>query len=196
MALLAGGRHPRPGRRGSSVPAPAERRDAPAGDDRDRAGGGAGAADRRRADHRARRDGAGPDPRGARPAARRARHGGAAHHPRPRRRGGPGRPRGGDVRRPDRRGGADRRALRARRRIPTPAGCSPRCRGSPARVERLTPISGTVPPPDRVARRAAASIPAARRRCRAARPTTRRCVPRRRRDTRMRCWLGGAGQPR
>ena len=41
-----------------------------------------------------------------------ARHGGAAHHPRPRHRGGPGGSGRGDVRGPDRRGGADGRPVR------------------------------------------------------------------------------------
>ena len=44
------------------------------------------AADRRRADDRARRHGAGADPRAAARAAARARHGDPAHHARPRRR--------------------------------------------------------------------------------------------------------------
>ena len=42
--------------------------------------------DRRRADHRARRDRAGPDPVADRPSADGVQHGGGTHHPRPRRR--------------------------------------------------------------------------------------------------------------
>ena len=61
------------------------------------------------------------------------RHGRAADHPRPRHRGGPGGPGGGDVRRPDRRGGPDRATCSPAPRIRTPRGCSPRFRGSPGR---------------------------------------------------------------
>ena len=58
------GAHPRPGARAARVPAPVLRRDAPADRDRDRARLPAEAADRRRADDRARRHRAGRDPRG------------------------------------------------------------------------------------------------------------------------------------
>ena len=59
---------------------------AAAGDDRDGAGVPAGAVDRRRADHRARRDDSSADPEVDRRIAARARHGRAADHPRSRRR--------------------------------------------------------------------------------------------------------------
>ena len=93
-------RHPaaRPSR--GRLPAPVLRRHAPARDDRDGPDQRPVAADRRRADHRARRDGAGADPRPAPgPAARvqlRRHH----HHPRPRRHRRDGRRRPRDVRRP------------------------------------------------------------------------------------------------
>ncbi len=58
------------------------RRHAPARHDRDGAGLQSVAADRRRADHRARRDDPGGDPRPDQAAAGRARHGGDVHHPR------------------------------------------------------------------------------------------------------------------
>ncbi len=56
------GRHPRRGAAGRRLPARVLRRDAAAGDDRDGAGAGAGGADRRRADHGARRHRPGADP--------------------------------------------------------------------------------------------------------------------------------------
>ena len=59
------GRHPRAGAAPRRVPAPALRRHAPAGHDRHRDLLLAEAADRRRADDRARRDRAAPDPRPA-----------------------------------------------------------------------------------------------------------------------------------
>ena len=61
-------------------------RAAPAGDDRHGAGLPAGAADRRRADHGARRHDPGPDPEADQGSPGRARHGAADHHPRPGRR--------------------------------------------------------------------------------------------------------------
>ncbi len=64
----------------------AVRRVAAARDDRDGAGVPPGPADRRRADHRARRDDPGADPQADQRIAARARHGGAADHPRSRRR--------------------------------------------------------------------------------------------------------------
>ena len=60
---------PDPAERVGRLPAPALRRDAPARHDRDGAGLRARAADRRRADHRARRHDPGADPRPARRAA-------------------------------------------------------------------------------------------------------------------------------
>ena len=62
-------------RRLDMYPARILRRHAPARDDRHGAAVRAGAADRRRADHRARRHGAGADPRPARRAEARDRHG-------------------------------------------------------------------------------------------------------------------------
>ena len=59
---VRGGRHPQRRAPGRRLPARILRRDATAGDDRDGAGAGTGAADRRRADDRARRDDPGPDP--------------------------------------------------------------------------------------------------------------------------------------
>ncbi len=73
-------------RAGSELSAPAVRRPAPARDDRDGARQRAGPADRRRADHRARRHGAGADPEAAEGYPGAARHGDAVHHPRPRHR--------------------------------------------------------------------------------------------------------------
>ena len=92
----AQGRHRRPGAPGAQLPAPALRRPAPARDDRDGARLQPEAADRRRADDRARRDDPPADPRAARAAARRGRHGAPPDHARPE----PGAPlrrsRGGD----------------------------------------------------------------------------------------------------
>ncbi len=88
----------------------------------------AGAADRRRADDRARRDDPGADPRSAGAAAERARHGHRVHHARSRRGGRVREPRGGDVRRARGRDGAGRGAVRAIRAIPTRAACSRACR--------------------------------------------------------------------
>ena len=65
-----GGRHPGRRRAARRLPAPVLGRDAPARDDRDRALVRPEAPDRRRADHGARRDHPGADPRPARAAAR------------------------------------------------------------------------------------------------------------------------------
>ncbi len=78
-------------------------RHAAAGDDRAGAGLLAQRAAGGRADHRAGRDGADPDPAAAAPVAGRTRHGDRVRHPRRRRRGGDLRPHRGDVRRPFRR---------------------------------------------------------------------------------------------
>ena len=61
------GRHPGRGHARRRLPAPVQRRHAPARDDRDGAELRAEPADRRRADDRARRDDPGPDPRAAAP---------------------------------------------------------------------------------------------------------------------------------
>ena len=77
------GRHARSRAAGAGVPPSVERRDAAAGDDRDGAGPRAGAPDRRRADHGARRDDPGADPLAAAGAAGAGADGGPPHHPRP-----------------------------------------------------------------------------------------------------------------
>ena len=100
---------PNPARALQELPVRAFRRPAAAGDDRDGARLPAVAAHRRRADHGARRDDPGADPRPRQGAAGRAQHGRAHHHARSRRRrqsgGGSGRPlrRARDGARPDRR---------------------------------------------------------------------------------------------
>ena len=104
------------------------------------------AAHRRRADHRARRHRAGPDPRGAASELQaRARHGDRAHHPRPRRGRRRRRPDRGDVRRPDRGDGAASTSLHAPRH-PYTAGL---LAGLPAldqaRPASSTPIPGQPP---------------------------------------------------
>ena len=77
-------RHPRPPAAAARVPAPAVRRDAAAGADRDRAGLQAGAVDLRRADHRAGRHHPGAGARAAEGAGQRPGHGDGDDHPRPR----------------------------------------------------------------------------------------------------------------
>ena len=62
--------------------------------------------------------------------ATRARHGAGADHPRHGRGGRDGAPCGGDVRRPDGRGGADAAAVRRAAAIPTPPRCWPHCRSA------------------------------------------------------------------
>ena len=80
------GRHRRPGRAAQILPAPAFGRAAAEGDDRHGARQRAGPADRRRADHRARCDHPGADPRPPTQAQGRVQHGDAADHPRSRHR--------------------------------------------------------------------------------------------------------------
>ena len=99
--------------------APVLRRHAPARDDRHGAGLQPEAADRRRADHRARRDHPGADPRAAAGAEGALRHGDHADHPRPGRGRRDRAARGRDVCRQGGRGGAGRGAVRAIRAIPT-----------------------------------------------------------------------------
>ena len=103
-----------PGRQAAhrSVPAPVQRRDAAAADDRDGVGAVAGAAGRRRAGHRARRHHPGADPRPAQGPPRPHRGRGAAHHPRHGRGGRDLRPGAGHVPRARGRGGAGRRPVR------------------------------------------------------------------------------------
>ena len=117
--------------------ASAFRRAAAAGDDRHGARQRARPADRRRADHRARRDHPGADPRPPAQAQGRVQHGDAADHPRSRHRAQDGRPGLRHEQRRDRRAGHDARASSPRRSIPTPSISS---RRSPrARRRRPTP---------------------------------------------------------
>ncbi len=104
--------------------------------------------DRRRADHRARRHHAGPDPGPAARAAGARGHGHRAHHPQP---GGGGRDvrRGRhDVPRPGGRARPRRRHLPRARSIPTRARCCARSRSvhAPART-KLPAIAGSLPHP-------------------------------------------------
>src|SRR6266566_2254130 len=109
----AAGRYSRARGTRRSLSASALGRHAPARHDRDGARLSPESADRRRADHRARRDDPGADPRAPRPAPARAGHGGAPDHARSRRGRGSRRPRRRHVRGPRRRNGADGRAVRA-----------------------------------------------------------------------------------
>ena len=97
-------------------------------DDRDGAGLRAEAADRRRADDRARRDDPEADPRADRLAAAAARHGGDPGHPRPRRDRRARGPGGGHVRRADRGDHVHRAAVLQPAPSRTPRRCSRRCR--------------------------------------------------------------------
>ena len=127
LRLLERVRIPAAHQRLARISAPLLRRHAPARDDRDGARLPAAAADRRRADDRARRDGAGADP-GADPvAAGRDGHVGHLHHARHGRRGRDRRPHAGDARGPQGRGGRDRHAVRGPG-TPTRGRCSPPCR--------------------------------------------------------------------
>ena len=121
---------PNPARALRHLSVRAVRRPAPARDDRDGAGLPAGAADRRRADHGARRDDPGADPEADQGAAGRARHGGAADHPRPRRRRQHRRGGRRDVPRPGDGERHARRHLPAARAIPICRRCCARCRAS------------------------------------------------------------------
>ena len=123
---------PRAAERAALLPARVLRRHAPARDDRDGAVVLAQAADRRRADDRARRDDPGADPRRAARAARRDRRRGHPRHPRPRRRRRHRRPGRRHVRRPRRRAGDARRASSTTRSTRTRGGCS----GSITRIDR------------------------------------------------------------
>ena len=126
----ATGLHPRAGEARARLSAPAFGRHAPARDDRHGALLQSQGADRRRADHRARRHHPGADPRPDARAAGDDRHGDHPDHPRHGRGGRERRPRGGDVCRPQGRGGAGRRAVRPAR--PSlhrgPAGLDPASR--------------------------------------------------------------------
>ncbi len=136
---------------GPRLSPPAVRRAPSARAHRDGARVQPGRPDRRRADHRAGRDDPGADPRAAARPPEAARARAAADHPRSRRRRGDGRPRGGDVRGPHRRG-VRRSPISSRTRsIPTRAACSDR---SPAarpgrgswRFRGPFRVPGTLPP--------------------------------------------------
>ena len=109
-------------------------------------------ADRRRADHRARRHHPGADPRADPRAAARVRRGGDPDHPRSRRGRRDGAPRDRDVCRPQGRGGRRSASCSPVRCIPTRAACWPRSRGSTccaaptSDTGRLQEIPGIVPP--------------------------------------------------
>ena len=121
---------PRPGAARRRVSVPAQRRPAPARDDRDGARLRPARADRRRADHRARRHHPGADPRpAARPAAA-ARPRADPDHPRHGRDRRDGGRRRGDVSRPRGREGAASTTSSTRRSIPIRARCCARSRAS------------------------------------------------------------------
>ena len=151
----------------SRLSAPALRRPQAARHDRHGHGHAPAAADRRRADHRARRHHPRADPGAAARSQRQDGHGGAAHHARLRRRQRGGRPGRGHVRRPDRRGGHARRAAAAGRATPTRRACCARSRGRRrgARGSRRSRASCRA---RAIGRRAAASTRAARMRSRPA----------------------------
>ena len=122
----AQGAHPGGGTASHAVSAPALRRHAPARDDRDGARLRAAAADRRRADDRARRHDPGADPRADARAARGDRRVDDPDHARSRRGGRDRAPRRRDVRGPQGRGSADRGAVRR---------AAPSVHARPARVD-------------------------------------------------------------
>ena len=149
---------------------------------------------RRRADHGARRHRPGADHGPARRPAARDRHGPDPDHPRPGRGRRGGRPGRRDVRREDRRDGADRRRLR---RAGPPVHRGPACssipragrQGDAARADQ-----GRSRPTWRGSRPAAPSTPGARTaQDGAARPTCRRCASAAGRDA---CHCGAAVVPR
>ena len=148
-----------------------------------------GAADRRRAHHRARRHDPGPDPRPAQELQREHGHGDDPHHPRPRRGRADGRPGGGHVRRADRRAGHRSRTSSTARRIPTPWACRPRCRtASPGERQRLVADRRAARPTCSARRpgaRYCARCPHAMRICERTRPAALDAGGRPRR----RCWL-------
>src|ERR1051325_3372934 len=133
--------HPRPCGAGGPLPAPAQRRDAPAGDDRHGAHLPPEAPHRRRADDGARRHDPGANPRAARPPAGGPRDGRHADHPRPRRGGRQRRSRDRDVRGAGRGAGSNRRAVRA-----APASLQRRPDGLGAADRRAAPPAARAPP--------------------------------------------------
>ncbi len=168
------------------VSAPAERRDAAAGHDRDGPLVPPEPAHRGRAHHRARRDDPGADPRTSPVAPGAPRYGGADDHSRPRRRGRD-RPAGrGHVRRARswRRGGSETCST-----IPvtrTRSGCRNRSPAGPKRDggSRRSPAGCRIP---RITRRGAGSATGVLSRRRDARRDD-SCCARRPRGTSTRCW--------
>ena len=139
--------------RAEGISAPALRRHAPARHDRHGARLQSEGADRRRADHRARRHHPGADPRTDPRAAARVRHRGDPDHPRSRRGRRDGAAGDRDVCRPQGRGGRRSASCSPGRCIPTRAACWPRSRGSTCCAAqagrdtgRLQEIPGIVPP--------------------------------------------------
>ncbi len=122
-----GGRHHRSRAAPVGLPAPAVGRHEPARDDRHGDRLPAEAADRRRADDRARRDHPGADPRSPAAAAAGDRHGPRADHPRHGRGGRNRAPRASCNMPASRWSSRTRAAVRAIRTIPTPPRCSRRC---------------------------------------------------------------------
>ncbi len=122
-------------------------RHAPARHDRPRPGLQAGADHRRRADHGARRDDAGADPRAAGGAAPRARPGDDPDHARPVGAGRDLRPRRDHVRRPDRRARHRPRPVLGSRSTRTRSACWPRSPRSAGRASWRRPIPGVPPDP-------------------------------------------------
>ena len=112
IALLAGSRHSRTGPQHRQVSVADVGRPAAARDDRDGHRLRAQAADRRRADDRARRDDPEADPRPDRRSAEEAPDVGAVHHARPGRGGRDRRSRRGDAQRRDPRAGAGQAGVR------------------------------------------------------------------------------------
>ncbi len=148
---------------GEGLPAPALRRAAAAGDDRDGAGLPALAGGRRRADDRARRDGAGPGAGRALEAGEGARGRDDADQPRPVGARRHERPDRGDVRRPGDRAGPGGPALHRTRCTPTPPRSARRSRGSATRLRATRRPGWRATRPTRAScRRAARSTRAAR----------------------------------
>ena len=151
-----GGRHSRARAAAGAISPPALRRHAPARGDRDRAVLRAKAADRRRADHRARRDDPGADPRSAGARAAPPAHGDDPDHPRPRRR-----------RRPHRRSRRD--VCRPRGRARADAGLVQEDADALHRSAARGPSAGSMPRRTRRCRRSPGVRPIRPGRCRAAR---------------------------
>ena len=147
------GEDPRARAAREGISAPALRRHAPARHDRHGAGLQSQGADRRRADHRARRHHPGADPRADRRAAARVRRRGDPDHPRSRRGGRDGAAGDRHVCRPQGRGGGRRRAVRPSAASLHGGPAWPRSRGSTccaaptgSTTDRLQEIPGIVPP--------------------------------------------------